>query len=47
MLRAGGGSPGTLRIRIWLEAGGVETDVYDNGTEQAIGGGTIVIHKSK
>jgi hypothetical protein len=47
MIRATDGSPDTLRIRIWWEAGGVETDVYDNGAEQAIGGGNIVIHKSK
>jgi predicted outer membrane repeat protein len=40
---ASGGSD-TFRIRIWWEAGGVENDVYDNGFDQAIGGGSIVIH---
>ncbi len=38
------GGSDTFRIRIWWEAGGVETDVYDNGAEQAIGGGSILIH---
>jgi hypothetical protein len=42
---AGDDSPDTFRIRIWCEdAGGVETDVYDNGFDQAISGGSIVIH---
>jgi hypothetical protein len=42
---AGDDDPDTFRIRIWTEdADGVETDVYDNGSDQAIGGGSIVIH---
>ncbi len=46
MLWAGDGSPDTFRIRIWEEdeATAVETDVYDNGFDQAIGGGSIVVH---
>jgi len=47
MLWAGDGSPDTFRIKIWWEDNGVETVVYDNGTDQAIGGGNIVVHKSK
>ena len=47
MLWAGDGSPDTFRIRIWWEADDVETDVYDNGVEQAIGAGNIVVHTSK
>jgi PKD repeat protein len=44
MLWAGDG-PDTFRIRIWTEdAAGLETDVYDNGRDQPIGGGSIVIH---
>jgi hypothetical protein len=44
-LWAGDGVPDTFRIRIWLEdEEGNETDVYDNGFDQAIGGGSIVIH---
>jgi hypothetical protein len=44
MLWAGDG-PDTFRIRIWTEdAAGVETDVYDNGRDQPIGDGSIVIH---
>ncbi len=45
MLWAGDGSPDTFRIKIWSELAGVETVVYDNGTDQAIGGGSIVIHQ--
>jgi hypothetical protein len=46
MLWAGDGEPDTFRIRIWQEdeATGVETDIYDNGFDQPIGGGSIVIH---
>jgi hypothetical protein len=44
MIWATGGMPDTFRIRIWWEADGVENDVYDNGTDQPIGGGSIVIH---
>lgn len=41
------GSPDTLRIRIWWEADGVETPIYDNDAEPAIGAGNIVVHKDK
>lgn len=36
----------TFRIRIWYEdeVDGTEYDVYDNGFDQAIGGGSIQIH---
>lgn len=45
MIWAGDGSPDTFRIRIWEEdASGTQTDVYDNGFGQEIGGGSIVIH---
>jgi hypothetical protein len=46
MLWAGDSTPDTFRIRIWLEdeVTGAETDVYDNGFDQTIGGGSIVIH---
>jgi beta propeller repeat protein len=44
MLWAGDG-PDTFRIRIWTEDDdGTETDIYDNGFDQDIGGGSIVIH---
>jgi hypothetical protein len=37
-----------FRIRIWEEDGsGNETDIYDNGTDQEIGGGSIVVHAPK
>jgi hypothetical protein len=42
MLWAGDGSPDTFRIKIW-DAN--EVVVYDNGTDQPIGGGSIVVHK--
>ncbi len=45
MLWAGDGAPDTFRIRIWEEdEAGVETVTYDNGFDQEIGGGSIVIH---
>jgi len=45
MIWAGDGVPDTFRIRIWTENDeGIETAVYDNGIDQAIGGGSIVIH---
>lgn len=48
MLWAGDGTPDTFRIRIWWEdASAVEHDVYDNGFNQAIGGGSIVVHTGK
>jgi hypothetical protein len=49
MLWAGDSNQDTFRIRIWTEdeATGAETDVYDNGFDQEIGGGSIVIHTGK
>ncbi len=44
MLWAGDGDPDTFRIRIWWEENGTEHVVYDNGSDQAIAGGQIVIH---
>jgi len=46
MVWAGDDEPDTFSIRIWQEdeATGVETDIYDNGFDQPIGGGSIVIH---
>jgi len=44
-LWAGDDDPDTFRIKIWTEDEfGVETVVYDNGFDQAIEGGSIVIH---
>ncbi len=46
MVWAGDNNPDTFRIKIWTEDEfGVETVVYDNGSDQAIGRGNIVIHK--
>ncbi|MEM1507850.1 MAG: post-COAP-1 domain-containing protein [Candidatus Bathyarchaeia archaeon] len=48
MLWAGdGGKTGldTFRIKIWTEVNGVEIVIYDNGFDQTIAGGSIVIHK--
>ena len=42
MLWAGDGTPDTFRIKIWE---GEDNTVYDNGVNQAIGGGSIVVHK--
>lgn len=49
MLWAGDGTgtdgADTFRIKIWEEDGlGNETVIYDNGMNQAIGGGSIVVH---
>ncbi len=45
MIWAGDDDPDTFRIKIWTEdALGYETVVYDNGMDQALGGGSIVIH---
>ncbi len=40
----GTGGADTFRIKIWEETNGVETVVYDNGMDQAIAGGNIVVH---
>jgi len=45
MLWAGDGEPDTFRIKIWYEDASSEIDVYDNGFDQPIGGGNIVIHQ--
>ncbi|MCJ7659477.1 MAG: hypothetical protein MUO67_10035 [Anaerolineales bacterium] len=48
MLSAEDDSPDTFRIKIWTEDEfDVETVVYDNGSDQAIEGGNIVIHTKK
>ncbi len=48
MIWAGDDAPDTFRIKIWTEdGGGIETVIYDNGHDQAIGGGSIVIHTKK
>ena len=45
---AGDDDPDTFRIRIWCEdTDGVETDHYDNGYDQEIGAGSIVVHTKK
>ncbi len=44
MIWAGDGDPDTFRIKIWYEEGDQEFIVYDNGTDQDIGGGSIVVH---
>ena len=41
---AGDDDPDTFRIKIWYEDYGAEVVVYDNGMNQEIGGGSIVIH---
>ena len=47
MLWASDGSPDTFRIRIWWEDAVGEHDVYDNGVDQTIGAGNIVVHTGK
>ena len=45
MLWAGDGAPDTFRIKIWWEDAGGEHAIYDNGIDQPIGAGNIVVHK--
>ncbi|MCH7625762.1 MAG: hypothetical protein IIC83_07545, partial [Chloroflexi bacterium] len=47
LIWAGDSEPDTFRIKIWSENSGVETVIYDNGSNQAIGGGQIIIHVPK
>jgi len=48
MLWAGDSEPDTFRIKIWLEdQDGVENVIYDNGMDQELGGGNIVVHNQK
>ena len=46
-LWANDGAPDTFRIKIWWEAAGVENVIYDNGFNQAIGGGSIIVQSGK
>ncbi len=47
MLWAGDGAPDTFRIKIWWEDEAGEHVVYDNGFNQAISAGNIVVHTGK
>jgi hypothetical protein len=44
MLWAGDGTQDTFRMKIWWEDTAGEHVVYDNGVQQAIAGGSIVVH---
>jgi hypothetical protein len=46
MLWVAGGSPNTLRLRIWSVENGVEEVIYDTGGQpQPLGGGQLQIHR--
>jgi uncharacterized protein len=45
MITAADSNPDTFRIKIWYEVDGVENGVYDNSSQQVLGGGSIVVHK--
>ena len=45
MITADDGNPDTFRIKIWYEDGSGEHVSHDNGSQQAISGGSNVIHK--
>jgi hypothetical protein len=47
MLWAGDDEPDTYRIRIWTEEVDFEIVEYGNGSDQAIGGGSIIVHTGK
>jgi len=42
-----GDDPDAFRIKIGWQGGETENAVYDNGMDQSIGGGSIVIHTGK
>ncbi len=42
-----GDGPDTFRIRIWDDSNGIETVIYDNGSDQALSGGNVTIHAAK
>lgn len=44
MIWATDANPDTFRIKIWWEDGTGEQLIYDNSSEQIIGGGSIVVH---
>ncbi|MFC1976878.1 hypothetical protein ACFLWS_01215 [Chloroflexota bacterium] len=44
LLWPGDGGLDTCRTKIWWEDGSGEHVVCDNGVDQAVGGGSIVIH---
>jgi len=44
MIWASGGPLATLRIKIWSEYNLIENVIYDNGPDQEIGGGQVMIH---
>ena len=44
MIWAGDNDPDTFRIKIWREIDGVETVAYDNGMDQEINAGSIIVH---
>ena len=46
MLSADDGTPDTFRIHIWEDfVSGGEVTLYDNGSQQPLGGGSIKVHK--
>lgn len=45
ILWAGDDTQDTFRIKIWTEDNETEDIVYDNGAQQAIGGGSIIVHQ--
>jgi hypothetical protein len=47
MLRAVDGEPDTFWLQIWEEISDEELLIYDNGSDQSIGGGSIVIQTGK
>ena len=47
MLRARDGDPDTFWIQIWEEISDKEMVIYDNDSDQSLGGGSIIVHKGK
>lgn len=45
LLTAGDGSPDTFRLKVWEKSTGAT--IYDNGSNQPLGSGSIIIHTAK
>jgi uncharacterized protein len=47
ILTAVDGGPDTFRIKIWYSAASGDVTIYDNGPDQPIANGSIIVHKAK
>jgi len=45
MISSDDDNPDTSRIKIWYEENDAEVVLYDNGSQQSLGGGNVIVHK--